>query len=565
MSQGPALIPVVLFAYARPAHLARVLACLRENAVPLIYAFSDGAKGPEDAAKVAEVRALLRDVAWCDLRLTERPENLGLGRNVLAGVDEVAAKHEAFVVWEDDLICVPGTYDWMRAALRHYATDPRVMSVSAWTHPRVTPADVGDWPYFDARADCWVWGAWSRSWTGMNQESAMDKMRSAARRGVAADAHGADLPMQAAREKRRNVWAVRWLYHHLQSGGLCLRPPWSMVEHIGFDAGATNAGGAEEWQNPPLRKAPRQPDVWPSPEVHPGCQALWRAAYPPTGLVTRLGRRAQGGLRRLFRTVTPLSLRTSLRAIFGWRWFRGDYRTWVEARAVSGGYDDRAILRKVLAATLEVKAGRAAFERDSVLFAQPEPDVALLGILQSIAANSAGRLRVLDFGGSLGSTYWRHRFQLPSGENLRWDVVEQPDYVEAGRRHLADTPLGFYHDVSSAQAAGPHDVLLCSCALQYLDEPFRCLAQWSRLGIPCLLLNNLPLHDHGPDRLCVQHVPPSIYAASYPVWFFNRADFRRRVAAHYEIVKEFDAEARWPVGWGMLQSTGMLLKRRADA
>lgn len=559
------VIPVVLLAYARPVHLARVLACLRENAVPLIHAFADGAKGAADAAAVAEVGALLRAVDWCELRLTERNENLGLGRNVLAGVDEVAARHEAFIVWEDDLICVPGTYAWMCAALRHYAGDPRVMSVSAWTHPRVTPAGTGDHPYFDARADCWVWGAWARSWAGMTAETAEAKMRLAARRGVAPGAHGADLPQQAVYEQRRNIWAVRWLYHHLQHGGLCLRPPWSMVEHIGFDAGATNAAGSEEWANPPLRPVPPVPAAWPEPVVHPACRDLWQAAYPRTKLAARVQRKGLRMARALGRRLLPASVRTRLRSAFGWRWFRGDYRGWAEARTASGGYDDQAIQQKVLAATLEVKAGRAAFERDGVLFHAPEPDRPLLAVLQEVARRRDGKLRVLDFGGSLGSNYWRHRADLPAGDALRWDVVEQPAFVEAGRRHLGDTPLRFHHDVAAARAAaGGHDVLLCSCVLQYLEEPFRRLEEWSRLGIPCVLLNNLPLRERGPDRLRVQHVPPSIYPATYPVWFFNRAEFRRRVEEHYVVVKEFDAEAQWPVGWTMLQATGMLLKPRRE-
>lgn len=563
MSAEKALIPVVLFAYARPVHLARVLACLRENAVPLIYAFADGAKGAADATAVGGTRALLRTIDWCEVKLMERAENLGLGRNVLAGVEEVAAHHEAFIVWEDDLICVPGTYDWMCAALRHYAGDRRVMSVSAWTHPRVTPGDVGDQPYFDARADCWVWGAWARSWTGMTAETAEQKMRQAARRGVAPSAHGADLPQQAAYEQRRNVWAVRWLYHHLLHGGLCVRPPWSMVEHIGFDAGATNAAGSEEWANPPLRSVPPVPASWPEPGSHPACPHLWQAAYPRARLTVRLRRKGFQVVRALGRRLLPQAWRARFHSAFGWRWFRGDYRDWAEARAASGGYDDQAILRKVLAATLEVKAGRAAFERDGVLFHAPEPDGPFLGVLQEIARTQGGRLRVLDFGGSLGSNYWRHRAALPAGDALRWDVVEQPAFVEVGRQHLGDTPLRFYHDTDAARTAtGGHDVWLCSCVLQYLEEPFRRLEEWSRSGVPFVLLNNLPLHERGPDRLRVQHVPPSIYPATYPVWFFNRVEFRRRVEEHYMIVKEFDAEAQWPVGWAMLQSTGMLLKPR---
>ncbi len=273
-------IPVVLFAYARPVHTARVLACLRENAVPLVLAFADGAKGAGDAAAVAETRALLRGVDWCEVRLTERAENLGLGRNVLAGVSEVAARHEAFVVWEDDLVGVPGTYAWVCAALEKFAGEARVMSVTAWTHPRVTPTDTGDAAYFDGRAECWVWGAWARSWRGMTEETAREKLAAAVARGVAADAYGADLPVMAAAEQRQNIWAVRWLYHHLRHGGLCVRPPWSMVEHIGFDASATNAGGAGAWANPPLRAAPPVPAVWPEVREHPECRPRWRAANP---------------------------------------------------------------------------------------------------------------------------------------------------------------------------------------------------------------------------------------------------------------------------------------------
>lgn len=279
MMRPSADIPVVLFAYARPDHLARTLASLRANAVPRLVAYADGAKGEGDAARVAAVRALLRGVDWCDARIVERPRNLGLGKNVLAGVGEVAAQDPAFVVWEDDLVAVPGAYAWVCAALRRYAGDPRVMSVTAWTHPRVTPRDAGAAPYFDARGECWVWGAWARSWLGMAEETARQKLAAVAEPA----AYGADLPLMAEREQAQNIWAVRWLYHHLQHGGLCVRPPWSMVEHIGFDPLATNAAGATAWANPPLRPAPPVPAAWPEPREHPACRGLWRAANPPPG------------------------------------------------------------------------------------------------------------------------------------------------------------------------------------------------------------------------------------------------------------------------------------------
>jgi hypothetical protein len=280
MSTAEPIIPVVLFAYARTTHLVRVLACLRENQVPLIEAYADGPKGAADAGRVAEVRAMLRAIDWCEVRLVERSENMGLGKNILAGVSEVAELHDTFIVWEDDLIAVPGTYAWMCAGLRRYADDERVMSVTAWNHPRVTPSDIGEHPYFDGRAECWVWGAWARSWRGMATENAMAKLGAAAKRGVPPDAYGGDLPAMARVEERQNIWAVRWLYHHMMYGGLCMRPPRTLVEHIGFDPTATNAVAAMEWAADPLQSALPTMKTWPEPIEHAGCRELWRAAFP---------------------------------------------------------------------------------------------------------------------------------------------------------------------------------------------------------------------------------------------------------------------------------------------
>src|SRR5881394_1299402 len=45
--------------------------------------------------------------------------------------------------------------------------------------------------------------------------------------------------------------------------------------------------------------------------------------------------------------------------------FEGPFTSWEEARIASGGYDDASILDKVRDATLKVKHGEAAYERDS--------------------------------------------------------------------------------------------------------------------------------------------------------------------------------------------------------
>jgi Predicted glycosyltransferases len=299
-----ASIPVILFAYSRPDHLRQTLDSLRENKVPLIYAFSDGPRTPDKAPAVAQVREMLRAIDWCEVVLCERDTNLGLGRSILAGVTEVLSKCETAIIFEDDLVCVPGSYDYLCAALEQYRDDPRVMSVTGWTHPLVTPSDITDQPYFDGRAESLVWGTWTRAWHGM-QEDAMSLVRRCRSEGIDIFRYGADLPDMARVELQTNIWAVRFLYLHILNQGLCLRPPWSMVEHIGFDVEATNAATESWFKNPPLNPCPPIPAQWPEPTEHPACCNLWQGVCGrrPTvsGRLYRSGRRVAKGLYGRFR------------------------------------------------------------------------------------------------------------------------------------------------------------------------------------------------------------------------------------------------------------------------
>ena len=280
------MIPVVLFAYARPDHLRRTLACLRENRVPAIVAFSDAPKTPAQREGVEKVRAILRTIDWTALDLVERKENLGLGVSIRSGVEEALERHESVLVFEDDLECAPGTYAFLCAALEAYRGDPAVMSVTGWTHPRVTPAGV-ETPYFDGRAECWTWGTWRRAWKGMDR-SARELLLECERNGIDSYRYGRDLVQMAAIERQRNIWAVRWSYHHILRGGLCLRPPRSLVNHFGLGEGATNAGGADEWTVPELRPCPPVPTVWPRAVEHPDCARLWREQCGEAGMIRRL-------------------------------------------------------------------------------------------------------------------------------------------------------------------------------------------------------------------------------------------------------------------------------------
>lgn len=232
---------------------------------------------------------------------------------------------------------------------------------------------------------------------------------------------------------------------------------------------------------------------------------------------------------KLFRS----GLRRWWRARFGWRWFRGDYGAWAQAREASAGYDDAAVLAQAQQAARDVRAGRALWERDGTLFHAPAFNEPLLAALATLPRP----LDVVDFGGALGSTWWQHRARLGQ---VRWHVVEQPHYVSAGRE-FEEPALRFHASLAEAVALAPARVILFSSVLQYLPEPRRLLEQADQAGFEHIIIDRTGFISAPRTRLAVQRTPPALGGGSYPCWLFQRAELLAPLAAHYELVAEWPA------------------------
>jgi len=146
--------------------------------------------------------------------------------------------------------------------------------------------------------------------------------------------------------------------------------------------------------------------------------------------------------------------------------FTGDFPSWEAASAASGGYDSAAILEKTRVALAAVRDGRAVYERDSVLFDEVEYSWPLATGLLRVAALNAGDLGVLDFGGSLGSTYFQNRALLADLHSLRWTIVEQPDHVRVGTAEFANKELHFAATVAEATTASMPNCIVLGSVLQ---------------------------------------------------------------------------------------------------
>ena len=157
------------------------------------------------------------------------------------------------------------------------------------------------------------------------------------------------------------------------------------------------------------------------------------------------------------------------------------------------------------------------------------------------AAERLGRLSVLDFGGSLGSTYFQNRAFLSTVKDLRWSIVEQPAHVACGNADFANKQLRFYATIDECMQAEKPNVLLLSGVIQCLPRPYDFVIETLRWNFECVIVDRTPFMRNGTTRLTVEHVPEWIYKASYPSWFLAEDRFLQCFAPRYELLASFQA------------------------
>jgi putative methyltransferase (TIGR04325 family) len=263
------------------------------------------------------------------------------------------------------------------------------------------------------------------------------------------------------------------------------------------------------------------------------------------GLSPHVDRRdIQSGFRTVIREIVPPGVlrlvrrfrKTPVAATYG---HFGDYQTFEAAMAdcPNDGYLSANIIQAVSEQTIELKRRLSPVPASVLVDGRTSQNLA--AVLVATSELSAQRLSVLDFGGGLGLHYHQLKPFLGTRGQLSWLVWETGPMAEEGNRRFASEELRFVPSLDQAQ--GPFDLLLASGAIQYVRDPVGTLARLSGLS-DHMVLNRLPLVDSERDRLAVQRVDPTLFAATLPIWFFSE---RRWLAKIDEL--GFEVAMRWEV------------------
>lgn len=242
-------------------------------------------------------------------------------------------------------------------------------------------------------------------------------------------------------------------------------------------------------------------------------------------------------MKKLAKSILPPILISLYRGKkFPWK---GDYPTWQAALDECSGYDSQEIVNRVAESAFQVASGQYPYERDASVFDKVSYSWPLSTALL-YTAQKYKTLRVLDFGGGMGSSYFQNRAFLEVIPDLKWFIVEQEMFIKTAQA-LAGDRLLFRESLKSVQLESEINFVLLSSVLQYLENPYSVIEDVLGLKPKVILIDRMSTVDYSEDIITKQTVNESMYSASYPCRFFNEANILSKFKADYRLVSSFES------------------------
>lgn len=246
-------------------------------------------------------------------------------------------------------------------------------------------------------------------------------------------------------------------------------------------------------------------------------------------------------MKEIIKAIVPPILFDLLKKLYNLRYgWTGDYLTWQEAQEKSMGYENDAILTKVMDASIQVQKGEKVYERDGVTFDKIQYSLPVVAGLLYGASLHQGKIDVCDFGGSLGSSYRQNLKLLKGFNSINWGVVEQENFVKKGKDFFSDEKLEFCFTIEDYLKNNKPHILLLSSVIQYLEDTYEFIEKIVLYDFKVIIIDLTPFSSDDETIITVQSVNPVIYRASYPCRILSLTKIKSLLAPKYSLLEEFD-------------------------
>jgi hypothetical protein len=238
------LAPIALFVYKRLDYLKILINSLKNNILSkksIIFVFSDGWKNNRDKEKVLNLRKYIANISgFRKVFIILRPNNFGLSKNIINGINFVLKKNKKIIVLEEDLKLSKNFLTFINSGLKIYENEKRIASINGWFFPLSSKKNIED-TFFIRGADCWGWGTWRRAWKKFDTDGQrlLNKIRKNKLEKLFNFNNSFNYMkmLQNQINKKNQSWAIRWYASAFLENMYTLHPKSSLVENTGTKNG----------------------------------------------------------------------------------------------------------------------------------------------------------------------------------------------------------------------------------------------------------------------------------------------------------------------------------------
>ncbi|WP_395747011.1 methyltransferase, TIGR04325 family [Prosthecobacter sp.] len=141
----------------------------------------------------------------------------------------------------------------------------------------------------------------------------------------------------------------------------------------------------------------------------------------------------------------------------------------------------------------------------------------MMATVAAVVAAERGGVRVLDFGGGMGTGFMHLISTLPETARIEYDVIEMEQMCAAGRALFVNEKRLRFHTTQLHDGERP-DIVYVNSVLQYIEDYAAKLRELAALQAPWVLLVRTAAGDFPTFATRQLNLPGQVL----PYWFFNR-------------------------------------------
>lgn len=156
----------------------------------------------------------------------------------------------------------------------------------------------------------------------------------------------------------------------------------------------------------------------------------------------------------------------------------------------------------------------------------------LLPVVAAMVQAKLKTVRILDFGGGLGFSYYQVLQGLPSSAGLEFHIIDIEAVCAAGELIFSDEPQIVFHSALTDVADQRFDIVHIGSSLQYIGLWQEQLTKLCRLEPEYVLMANIPAGD-----IETFATAQNYYGSKIACWFFSVADLTESMSDNgFELV-----------------------------